>query len=469
MLSGTRFRSNRAKRAQKYTNEEAKSTLIDAESIRLFVENSPSVLPGVTRQNLSKERFEKHGTSVRECKNNTMLFEGGKWTINQSLGILRDGQSTQDTANSFTRSPRKVKDPSYLIEDREPCFDREIMTSTVSISSCERDDDLFSTMFAGNSKERNNSMKKIGNRYGKNFSQRSEGWDLCNEEIGHVSKFDFNGPVRQDVRIHDDRSRAKAENRSNFNCVEDLLFSDIFKEGFKNTTSCPNEIVSGLESRSKKIQNSPRRRCHSERTEKSNHSDGDLFTDIRFSGEEFSGKNTLREFPWGKDNFGELEPGKDTLQNKPLGRVAYHDLHAEESPNDDLYPGKNNLRHSSEESTMENLYTGKDTPGNEIAEESPPPVEDAGKLMEDSKDLVDELNNSGGDEFTDTQGQRSFVCLVDQLTDLRVRQKFDSHFAGRRRRAVCEELEKAWVWNDKCLHEHRRDLNVRTALSNMFL
>lgn len=89
-------------------------------------------------------------------------------------------------------------------------------------------------------------------------------------------------------------------------------------------------------------------------------------------------------------------------------------------------------------------------------------------LRENDEDIIEQINNSKGSESTDSQTQKSFVCLVDQLADLRVRRKFEDTHADRRRPAICEQIERNLTLNNVCLWEQRRDLNVTMAINNMF-
>jgi hypothetical protein len=434
MLNGTRLRGSRTKRAEKYANEETESMLVDADSIKVFVENTPSVLTQGVRET---SMHENSGPNAKEC--NTLVFEGRKWTMDPSTEVIKGRKSDRGyfATNTTMRSSRKAKGPVFSIEDKEPCFSPEI-TGTLS----SRFDPFGTNCDRINYK---NNAGKVRTRLGENLSQiSSEEWGLCNEKDHNASSFKLSGSMKKGVTTADysDQRVTKISKDDLTFSEDDLVFSDIFREKIKSTMSSPAAVENRLQFRVKRQQNL--RRIHSQ-SEKNvpNHTEDDLFTDFSLS-EESSGKSTLREIPWGKRIPGVLHP---------VSRI----------------PGGSRVRSlSSGESTIGDLYSGKDTLTKKISEENPP-QEDPPKLMEDSEDIVNELNNSGGDEFTDSQGERSFVCLVDQLTDLRVRQKFVAHYANRRRQAVCEELEKVWVWNDKCLYEYRRDLNIRTALGNMFL
>jgi hypothetical protein len=429
MLSGTRLRGNRIKRAEKYADEETESMLVDADSIKVFVENTPNLLPQGERKTLTQQ-----SSSLNVKDGNAMLFGGRNWRVDISADVSEEGEREQDdfATNTTVRSSRKAKDPAFLVEDRESCFNPEIALSS-PLSDCEND--LFKTNF-----DKITRGRKVRNRVGENLSQiASEGWELCNENDHNESNFRFNDSMKKGAKNYSERHTTNAPKDDLTSSEDNLVFSDIFKQKIKSTTSCQ-------QSRAKRQQNFRRVRSQSEKNVK-NPTEHNLFTDFSLSDEESSDKSTLREFPWGKSTTGVLHHDNSTLRG--------------------IHPGESRMRSLSlEESSMGDLYSGKDALENRISEQSS--KEDPLKLMEDSEDLVNELN-TGGDEFTDSQGQRSFVCLVDQLTDLRVRQKFVAQYAGRRRRAVCEELEKALVWNDKCLYEHRRDLNIRKALSNMFL
>lgn len=91
------------------------------------------------------------------------------------------------------------------------------------------------------------------------------------------------------------------------------------------------------------------------------------------------------------------------------------------------------------------------------------------RLAKDSRQVVRELREDK-EHFRDAQSEKSFVLLVDQLADVRVRNRFVRHHAGKRRMAVCEELERVTVGNaiGEYLLELRKQLNVSQVLNNMF-
>ena len=94
--------------------------------------------------------------------------------------------------------------------------------------------------------------------------------------------------------------------------------------------------------------------------------------------------------------------------------------------------------------------------------------EDPCGAIEDGRELVSD-SSKRGEHFGDAQSERSFVLVVDHLTDIRVRNMFVRRHAGRRRLAVCEELEKVIVCNGACLLELRNELNIEHVLNNMFM
>ena len=410
MLSGTRLRGSKTKRAQKYTSEEAESILLDADSITVFVENTQDV-QGRLRQGRPQKSYSD--SSVHDF--DALRFQDKQWDTNLRTGVLEE-----------RKIHKAAKDPVFLMEDRDPCG----MTLSLSrpLSNCESD--LFETNFDKVKCE--NNTRKVSKRLGENLSQTTpEGWMLDHNK----TEFKFRDSLGKGVQNYNKHFGGKAVKDDLIFGGKDLDFCDLSK--VRDTVFCPEEVKNELKSREKRQPNL--RQIRRSQSEKHFKSVSDLFTDFSLSDDKSTGKSALRELPWGKSATGDLPRDESSLRNK----------HLVESPDGGLDEEKNTV----EESILD--------------EESS--KEDLSNLMEDSKDLVNEINNSGGDEFTDIQGERSFVCLVDQLTDLRVRQKFAAHYADKRRQAVCEELEKIWVWNDKCLYEHRRDLNIRKALSNMFL
>ena len=435
MLSGTRLRGSRTKRAEKYVNEDIESMLVsDAESIKVFVENTPSASKQDGRETLTKEN---PSSNIKSC--NAMLFEGGKWKTDLSPDVFEERKTEQVGESRFvtdttTRSSRRAKDPAFLIEDKEPCFSpKEATTATSPRSDCENDP--FETNFDGS------NTRKAGSRFGKNVSQTTtKGWELGSKKDEDESNFKFSNSTNRGVRKHSDGHFGKTVKNDLIFSQDDLVFSDIFKD------KTPDVVENWLQLRARRQQTLRRARSQPHSIVK-NRTKHEPFTDLSLSEDGFLDKSTSREFPWGTF-LGVSQPGSSTLR----------DRHPEESLLRSSLPGESIVRDS---------YSGKDNVGNKIPDEEHMP-KDPAELMEDSEDVVNKLNNTKGDGFTDKQGERSFVCLVDQLTDVRVRQKFDANYAGRRRHAVCEELEKIWVWNDRCLYEYRRDLNVRTALSYMF-
>lgn len=438
MLSGTRLRGTRSKRAQKYTNEEAESILVDADAIKVSVETTPHI----DRGKLTQDKPGRHNlsTNVKEC--NAMLFEDKKLKVNLlTVGVLEERNSTPCTfaTNSSERSSRAAKNPEFLIEDRGTCFNPQA-TARLPNQLSYLESDFLDRTCDKDSRENINRRKVKLNRFGENLSQiTSDQKELCGGKDYNETNIKFSDSLKKGVKDCNDRFITKTpKDYSGLSSEDDLVFSDIFAEKEKSTKSCHGQVESGLESHAKRQQNFRRVRSQS---------DQGLFTDFSFSDEETTGKSNRREFPWGKSTSGVAPPGKSTPRDIFSEQGCRRSLSLGEKNMRDLYPGKNE---------------GK-MPGEK------PPGEDPSKLMEDSEDLVNEINNSGGDEFTDRQGERSFVCLVDQLTDVRVRQKFIDQHANKRRQGVCEELEKVYIWNDKSLYEDRRDLNIRKALSNMFL
>ena len=438
MLSGTRLRGARSKRAQKYTNEETESILVDADAIKVFVETTPHI----DRGKLTQEKPGRHNlsTNVNEC--NAMLSEDKKLKVNLlTAGVLEERNSMPCifATSSTERLSRTAKNPEFLIEDRGACCNPQ---TTVKLSNqlSGLKGDFLDRACDKNSRENRNRRKVKLDRFGENLSEIvSDQEELCDGKDYNETNIKFSDSIKKGVKNCNDRQKAPKD-YSGFSSEDDLVFSDIFAENEKSTKTSHGQTEKELEFHAKRQQNFRRARSQS---------DKGLFTDFSFSDKETIGKSTLREFPWGKSTSGISHPGKSTLR----------DTFSEQECRRSLSLG---------EKTMRNLYSGKNTAENKMPGEKPP-KEDPSKLMEDSEDLVNEMNNSGGDKFTDRQGERSFVCLVDQLTDVRVRQKFVDQHASKRRQGVCEELEKVHTWNDKSLYEDRRDLNIRKALSNMFL
>ena len=438
MLSGSRLRGSRTKRAEKYVNEGTESTLVsDADSIKIFFENTPKVS---TQRGRKTSMRENPSLNIENC--DTIVFEGRTLAMDPSADVLEERKTEQEGQNQLAtnttfRSSRKAKDPVFLIEDREPCFSPEITTSlSSSLSDCKND--LFDTNF--DRIHRINNTRKVESRLGGNLSQTTaEGWELGNKKDHNESNFRFSNSTNKGIKNYNDRHIGKTLKDDS---QDDLVFSDIFRDKEKHTVSCTSSVNAKRQQTFRRVRSQPHNLNIPNRTK--HHP----FTDLSLSKDEISDKSTLREFPWGTSALDVLQPAGSIIRDRD--------------------PGESRPRSSpSGDSTTEDLSSEKDTKENSILEDESP-KECLSELMEDSKDVVNKLNNSEGDKFTDKQGERSFVCLVDQLTDVRVRQKFDANHAGRRRHAVCEELEKVWVWNNKCLYEYRRDLNVRTALSNMF-
>ena len=435
MLSGTR----RSKRAQKYTNEETESILVDAEAIKVFVEAAPDI----ESRKVTKKKPARHDLGTNEeC--NTMLFDDKNWKVNIfSAGVLEKRNTKCIFATNLSeRSPQTGKDPEFLIEDRVACLNTQT-TTRLSNELSDLEGDLSDASCDNNTRENINRRKVKSNRFGENLSNSASGERelICDGKERSEADIKFSDAIKKGVKSCKDRFITKSpKDYFGVSAENDLVFSDIFAEKGKSTETCHRQVENGLESHAKRQQNFRRVRSQS---------DKGLFTDFSLSDEDTSDKSTLREFPWGKSTSGGL----------PQGKSSQGDTFFEQGCRRSLSLG---------EKTMRDLYPVKNTPGNEMPGEKYP-KEDSSKLMENSKDLVKEINNSGGDEFTDEQGERSFVCLVDQLTDVRVRQKFDDNHARKRRQGLCEELEKVHTWNDKSLYEDRRDLNIRKALSNMFL
>lgn len=403
MLSGTRARGNRSKRAEIYENEETESMLLDAEAIKVSLENRPKIL--------TEEEFmwNTSNPSHEESKMDATPDFGEERTNEQ-------GNRAKQSAASLCRKAENSTVFSFL--HKEPCFNPDVTFTTICPFS-EREGNTVNVIFDKMLGKPNCNAREVKNRSRESVSQMaSKAWELCNEQCKFKAQFS------ESLKKCDLCNIPKASKVGLSSSKDDFLFSE---------SSTAAGVKDGLELRPKskkryrKVCNQPEKK-------------GDLFTDFRLLNEEpLSGKKLLTEFSWGQSAGRVLQSDRCNLRDKQQ----------QESSPSDLFSGKDIL---------------KDKIPNQIL-----PQEDLGKLMEDSSDLVEELNNSGENEFTDNQGERSFVCLVDQLTDARVAQKFAANFSGRRRQAVCEELEKEWIWHDKSLYEHRRDLNVIKALGNFFL
>ena len=94
---------------------------------------------------------------------------------------------------------------------------------------------------------------------------------------------------------------------------------------------------------------------------------------------------------------------------------------------------------------------------------------DSSRLAKDSWQLVREMREDK-EHSRDAQSERSFVLLVDQLADVRVRNRFVRQHAGKRRMAVCKELERVTIGNaiGEYLLDLREQLNITQVLNSMF-